>query len=411
MLNQAMICSILRYKRPDLLSLAEHSIYSAVLALNYESLTQNVHSQFENFTRDIVLSDSNTTEALPAIQSLLHRNVSDAELCEQIISHLSFCVENLSDFCAELEILQDAVWDLLLEHDRVIPTWENVNAYLLSYELNQAIKTFVEKNCEVLASSTANALDDEIKAELVMSDIGVDAFKVILPCLWADDLVIQLDQVTPEKLEIMIDNHFLTFTPETYSELNKAHPTLCADFILQNQSACCKYLKEIPLTALGLEALVLSGRMEKSVLEAMLKQNDPELLTEKTAIRLCTANTKVNRRWFAAIWDMVDHEDACLHLMFQNLAVLTRDDFDKYLAELNEPYCMLIRCSGRHEEILPNSPENQALAERLRAVDYLTSYELQTQVSRNSKNEQIELSTIRCRIKAKSTKTATAAAK
>lgn len=400
-LNLPMICTIITFKQPNLLALAEYSNYTAVLELDYNPLTQYILSQFENYTRQIVLADSNKTEALKAIESLLQTNADSADLCEEIICHLTFDVDNLECFCATQDSVQESIWDLLLQHDKVRPTWQNVNAYWMENELNQTLKDFLEKHTKALAASPIELLDDNLRREIMLSDISLDVFVRILPCLKMKDLDVPVQQVPKEKLEAMIVHHFLEFTPSIYADITKAAPDLCAEYILQNQRAFQGYLADMSLTAHVLEALIASKRMDQSVLEAAMQHADPDILTEKAARILCDLDIAVNRRIFAAIWELVDLQEPCLRLMFRNLKNLNLDDFDAYLPELGEPYCRLERSSARHKEYLPGSPENEALADRLLQVSFLTSYEIQTQTASTDNSEASFKTTLHCWVKAK----------
>lgn len=177
-------------------------------------------------------------------------------------------------------------------------------------------------------------------------------------------------------------------------------PELCAQYILLNQQDFVELFDQISLTVTVFEALVLDDDLSDSIKEKILERDGVDLMTEKVANYLCLVDLKMNRSVFAAVWGMLTNIRKQKDLLFRHLGVLELEDFEKYLLVLEEPYARLDRKTYRHEELIPDNKENRDLANRLQQIQYLTSFEYETQTCYNPKREE---HMIRCRIKAKPT--------
>ena len=80
-------------------------------------------------------------------------------------------------------------------------------------------------------------------------------------------------------------------------------------------------------------------------------------------------------------------------------------------AELGDPYDKLKRTPYRHDEFIPDTPQNRELAERLQYLQYLTSCEYEIQTQHGPKRTEKKVPVIRCRVKVKPEDTALATAK
>lgn len=113
-------------------------------------------------------------------------------------------------------------------------------------------------------------------------------------------------------------------------------------------------------------------------------------MTNRIAENLKAMGLTVNLEFFNAAWEYVDEYDK-QKLMLEHLELLDSDALHS---------CFIDR-SKRHVANLANASENQRLAERLKEVEYITSYQLKEKKEYDSATETERIRTvIECRVKA-----------
>lgn len=406
-LNRDMINVVIEYINPVLLANSYRCNYSTVTELNYSPLTEYIQDNIIPYIQDIVLAKENTSETIPSIEDLIIRTVTDdPKLSEAIIQHQIFVVDCIHEFCYGLHEKAPeqmiSVWNLLLKYNKVTPTWENIKEYYDNSELSDELTDYISRHSKELSVADSKCLDDEVKRDLLLADLDRHDFIAILPCLYLEELSIPLSELEKEKLLAMIQTGYLEFTPEHYAEVNTVAPELCSDYILHNQHEYEQHIDSINISSTTFEDLVVSENIEKSIIERVISKHSGDLMTEKTAKHICAGEYSINRKTFLNVWELIDAISLKKSFLFKHLEILSCEDMEKAFQEIGNPYDKLIRKSGRHDEFLPNTPENNVLVKRLEVIQLITSYDIETQqvFSGQDKNRRIEV--IRVRVKTKS---------
>lgn len=401
-LNLDMIRSIVAYKKPSLVEALSIQNYTVITKLEYAPLADYIYDSWEEYVKQIVLLEKNTQENIETVLLLLERSISNTSLCEQIIDHEEFLVDDITRVCANL-IEEDSekvqlVWDRLLSSEKVRISWKNIYAYWKVFSITQELLAYIEKNAHELPYEDSNCLDDEFKKEVILSQLKQDKFDIIISCLRMIKFNIPLKEIEFNKLKSVIKYQILDFTVESYKELAICAPELCSLYILTNQSALAEKINEVDLSASIFEELIKSGDLQKSIVEMIVKRYGSSLITETIAQYLSQLKIDLNREVFSDIWNKIEKKDR-ENFLFRHLHILGADDFDRYLPELGYPYNKLKRTSSRHEEVLPVTSQNTELAKRLAELGYLTSWGVEIQLIKSSKGDE-KTKVIRCRVRA-----------
>lgn len=403
-LNPDMIHSVVEYKNAELRPLLRKKNYTTVLEVGYKQLIDYVHRNFDLYVDSVVLQEENTDESAQTVLQMLDRCIGDIERCNRIIKHIDFTIDSIAEVCKihidENKEAVQAVCDLILDNGKLILSWSAVYEYWKIFGLTESLILFIETYADILAEEDARCLDDTFRESVIVSEIDNTVFKLILSKIRMETFTIGLDQISKQKLEIMVNERNFAFTVADYKEMDEYAPELCAQYISLNQQDFVELFDQIALTATVFESLVLDDSFSGSVKEKMLERDGVELMTEKVANYLCLADLQINRNVFDAVWGMLTTIRKQKDLLFRHLGVLELEDFEKYLLALEDPYARLDRKTYRHEELIPDNKENRDLVNRLQQVQYLTSFEYEMQIYYNPKREE---PMIRCRIKAKPT--------
>lgn len=383
-LNADMIRSIATYKNAPLAERLVTQNYTAISELGYDALTNNVHDNWELYVEQIVLAAENTQESADTVLALLERSIANLSLCKQIIGHEQFSIDDITRVCIKRIDDQresvNAVWDMLFVASKVVVSWDNVFAYWKEFSFTPALLEYVSENYRTLSTGGCECLNDDFKRELILSDIELTPFIGLLSCLHMDEFDIALEDISKDKLNAMIQNRSFGFTVADYNELVAYAPELCPQYILLNQDGFAEEMDSIDLTEAVFEVLIMSDSMNAAVKESIIKRDGAKLMTKVSAEYLSRRDIELDRSVFKAIWEKIDSARK-KEFLFHHIWLLDADDYDSCFAELGDPYDKLKRTPYRHDEFIPDTPQNRELVERLQYLQYLTSceYEIQTQ--------------------------------
>lgn len=408
-LNTDMIRSIVTYKNAPLAERLETQNYTAVSELGYDALTSNIHDNWDLYVEQIILAKENTQESEDAVLALLERSITNQPLCERIIGHVESSIDDITRACKNRIDDQresvHAIWDMLFIASKIAVSWDNVFAYWKEFSLTPMLLEYVSNNYRVLASSSYKCLNDDIKREIIRSDIDPLSFAGLLPCLRMAEFDIALEEMSKDKLNAMIQNRSFDFTVAHCNELMAHAPELCPQYILLNQDGFAEEMNSIELTGTVFEALVTSDNMNAAINKSLVKCNGVKLMTPAAAEYLSRQGMDLDRSVFKVIWEMIDGAGK-KDFLFRHIWTLNADDFDCCFAELGDPYDKLKRTPYRHDEFIPDTPQNRELVERLQYLQYLTSCEYETQTQYGPKRTEKKIPVIRCRVKVKQEDTA-----
>ena len=403
-LNADMIRSIATYKNAPLAERLVTQNYTAISELGYDALTNNIHDNWELYVEQIVLAAENTQESADAVIALLECSIANLSLCEQIIGHEQFSIDDITRVCIKQIDDQresvNAVWDMLLVASKVVVSWNNVFAYWKEFSFTPALLEYVSENYRTLSTGGCECLNDDFKRELTLSDIELTPFIGLLSCLRMGKFDIALEEISKDKLSAMIQNRSFDFTVADYNELIAYAPEQCPQYILLNQDRFVEEIDSIELTEAVFEALIMSDDLNTTVKESIVKRDGAKLMTKASAEYLSQQDMELDRSVFKAIWEKIDSSRK-KEFLFHHIWLLDADDYDCCFAELGDPYDKLKRTPYRHDEFIPDTPQNRELADRLQYLQYLTSCEFEIQTQHGPKRTEKKVPVIRCRVKVK----------
>lgn len=381
-LNDTMIHKIVEFKDDTMLSGLDTRNYTTIIAVGYEPLTRYVRENLKRYVEEIILAPNNTKEDVEQIMDLLERMLGndseETETCLKIINHEEFCLMDISECCGKFDSDFDKnvkiLWDELLDKGKVSLKWENIKCYWNKYKITSELLQYIETNSEKLTLLENQCLNEVFAEELITSTIDDSVFEKLLPQLELE-FDIPIEKVEKQKVEILIRKKYIPFDVNKYDEIKGIYPDLCPDFILYNQEEYMKVVEEIPMGEKLLETLLFSPILDFFNAENLLETFGENYMTSKIAENLSNLNMTINKSVFTVAWKYID-EKGKKNLMFKCLSILGAEDFENCFSELSQWYSGFCDRSKKHSVELPNTEENQKLAQRLQEVSYITSYKL-----------------------------------
>ena len=406
-INPDMIHNVVAYKNTALCSRLNKQNYTTIISLGYAPLIEYVHENLPFYIDNIVLNGVNRHENINKIIDLIKRSVSDVKRCERIILFEDFCLSNISQCCGDIypkhKVELETIWNALLCHGKVEPTWENVDRYWSHFGLTAALTEFITTNADILLGKPSTCLDDALRQEIIQSNIKPPVFTKLLKHLHLTDFNIPLENIHEVNVEAMIKSHYFVFAVGMFEELNESYPSLCEIYIMENKDAFLAAVSDVPLGKEVFEKLVTSKHTDRVFKEIIIKHHGANLMSETVADQICSMGLSVSKDVFDAAWDILDVSKKKI-LMMNHLESLAAEDFEMCFSKLGKPYQELTDRSRRHNVTIPDNEEHRKLAKRLLQVDYLTSYDDSGSIKEYDRTlrKTVDQPAILCRVKSAS---------
>jgi hypothetical protein len=349
-----------------------------------------------------MLADTNTQEDIASITRLLHHLIGEITLCDKIIAHQQLVFDHLSDCCSDLletnpdEVL--AIWDSILMHNKANVTWQNAMDYWNAFELTDELCSWLTKHCELLCALDCNCVTSDFINQLIQSDLDGVAYRKLLTILRVETFEIELSGIPMEKIEILIDLHYFSFTTSFFNELHQAYPELCMTYVFAN---ICKHdiiVNELALNESHIEQLIISNQATSKLKLALLKKYGDQCMNHAIALHLVKTSIPIDISIFKAAWKLLNSQER-FDLLMQYAELLDADDFEVCFSEIGGVFAPLADRSKRHDVPLEFCDRYILLADRLQVVDYITSYRIQEASKKNRLQRQQERQEIILRVK------------
>lgn len=403
-INLTMLTRIVEHKNANLVSELKTKNYTTILKLGFVPLIAYIRENIADYTLEVVLKGTNTEESVEAVIDLLERNVDNTNYIE-IINKQNFVLEEISVCCKDFPKEKDAyvksVWNALLMNNKVKISWLNIYEYWLNFGFTDEIITCMENNLDKLTIEDSSCVADEsFVSELIDTNIDNSVFENLLPKLPWNDFDKDLALVDKEKLSIMIEQRYFSFSVEKYNELAEISSNLSVEFLLINQQEYMSEHKDIVMTIDLLQSLVLSKKLSEINLMVLLNEHSDLFMNEEIAKAVASLKTGLNLKVFNAIWPYLNVENK-LDLLMNNLDIIDADMFEACFTELDDPYSKFSDRKFRHDVILEYTDANLKLAQRLKTINYITSFQEKEKTEYDPvQSMEKQLKVISCRVKA-----------
>jgi len=399
-LNKLMIQHVVKYKNEDLVPYLDSRHYTTIIKLDYAQLIDYVRENLTHYLETIVLTGELANDEEEQIFDLLERSIDDQALCNKIIKHENFCIDDITRCCkallAENKSAVKVIWDLLLENEKILPVWKNVSGYWSEFELSQYLIDYIEKHVDDLVHADSHCIKDDFIRKFIQANVASEVFAVLLPYIRMNNFDIALNTLDVEKLIVMINCQYFNFTIEYYEEISRSFPDLRVEFILKNQTEYIDVINDIQLDSSLMEGLLFSDRLNNQTAQMLIDNFGARYMTVRIATNLSVLGLEVDLEIFKAAWGCLGESDK-QKLMLNNLSLLDADSLYSCFTDLGINYSDFLDRSKQRTVELLDTLENRKLAERLLEVKYITSYK--PNVKKTVEANRVT-AVITCRIKA-----------
>lgn len=405
-INSCMVREIVKYKDSSLLDELDVKNYSTIRKLNYDPILYNIHNNFDIYMNSVFFDEKNIHEDIDTIIILIEESIEDNEMINHIINHEEFCVTSISDFCGNLiddkpECIK-LIWDQLFKEDKVVADWKNINTYYNKFRFTSELKEYISSKCDKIIRTENDAVNDELKKEIIISDINDTIFRKIIDSLEVHGNIPSFEMIPENKMKILIENKSVLFSSSNYDIIAETHPKLKSEFLVINQNEYINCIDDITMDSVLLFDLVNHKNCSYNLKQKLIIRFAVVFMSDTLAQIILDNNYQIDRNVFLKMWEVLD-ENNQNKLLLNNFEILNCDDLERCFKGLNKRYPGFSDRTRRHDVKIKYSNETIKLVKYLDHIDYITSYNIQgTNKEYDIQkliNDKLETRIIVCKIK------------
>lgn len=376
-LNSLMIRTIVEYKDKTKLPELSQKNYTVIKEIGYNPLIEYIQKNLSIYIENVFIEKDNINEDIDSIVELVKYSIEDSNLACIIIEHEKFCAENISDFYIDWQNEDKPnlkiIWDALLEQDKVVASWNNIIDYWAEFKITHTLIEYICKHVEAINQTSSDDVTDEFVTNLIASEIDDETLKTVLSKVQRSIINLNLDNITTERLSLLINIHYFGFSSDFYTKIKSSHPSLRYEYIILNQDEYLEIIDEIPINETEFEMLLSKSTIRTDTAQKLLDEYTTQYITEDVVEAIVSKQLVIDKDIFDAAWEISD-SDLKNKLMLNNLNLLDVDDFENCFSVLEEFYKDLSDRSRRHSVDLGYSLELEKLAEHLDKIGYTSNH-------------------------------------
>lgn len=404
-INYGMIKRIIDITDKDLSMDLVHKNYTTLMKSNNIAMLEYIRENIELYTKNVFLMESNTDEDLEAVLDIIYRNISDVEICLEIVRHESFMVEDMSSCLSEL-FPDEAdgvrqIWVEIISSEKMICTWSNVYTYWANYGYTDILISYIENHVSELSNENYPDVEDfGFVEDFIRSEVQCSEFEQLIAKLPKTEITEMIADIKEDKMLVLIKQGYLEFNVKTLETISKEQPQLVFEYIICNQNEFMNIHNDFSVDGQLIEMLVLDDRMEACNADVLLNVYGVDNMNSTIAKHIIEKRRNITIDVFLKAWELLSNDDR-ERLMRSYLHLIDANIFEQLFSELDGDFNAFTRRGFRHDENLGYSEDNVELAKRLKTVEYITSYEVKERdVFSKEERKVIKVKYIVCRIKA-----------
>lgn len=398
-LSEKMIRNIVMCKNNTLVDRLTTQPYTVIIDLNYEPLLDYVKSDFMTYVKNNVIDKVSLKDRSEVILDMLSRVSSTPELCSLVLGAEVFLLHDIQQFPIEtISIDRNTarlVWSQLLTLNKISSTWNNVVVYWLNFSFTDSLKEYMILHCEELRSSHIDikTFPDKFIFEFVMQKMEKHIYERLLPILRMKKFNLQLEDIRDDVLDLMVKIKYFEFSVERYEYLRVNHYELSIEYIIKSQRDFIRHIGQIEMSGTLLRDLLqskgISSDTKTNLLNLFAEKYMDESLVE-LIVDDFNHQFSLSKACFKTAWTYADQRQR-EKLFYNNFERLDADDLENCFADLGDVYTGFANRSSRHEVELDSTKENLRLAEHLRNIGYITSYEVVMMLNRKKEQKRAKI--------------------
>lgn len=394
-INKHMISEYVRKKAPELLDDIYIKNYTTIKKIQYQPMLEHIDCYLDQYMDKVFFSAENTKEESDSILYFIPKYIDNDDIRCRIITHEEFCVADIDEFCVNLSVEEDndgynkKIWDQIISERKIVSNWHNVVTYWNRFGYNDILIGYISQNVNMLIDSDDSEITNEFIADIVKNKIDSSALEKVLTMQRYELSSIPFDKIPDSNIIVLVELNYIPFTLNNFDNLKASHPNTCETLILCHQNEFIQMINEVHIDLSLMLRLLNNDKLQHSCKQKLIDEYAVELMSPELAKHILENNYSINKEIFFEALGFLEGQEK-KNLFMKNLELFNADDFEKCFNTLEEYYPEFNDRNKSHDVFIDDTNENIALADALKKVSYITSY-----------NVDKEHNQIRCTIKSK----------
>lgn len=376
-INEDMIRNVVTYIDKTKLPSFRNKNYTTICELSYEPLINYIQGHMLEYVSKVLSTKKSAHDNIEHIIDMIERLDGYRDWCTLVIEIEAFTLEKITDCegdrATENNMHVKSIWDAIIIENKLNITWENIILYWNIYGLSDTLLQFIEHNADLLRARDVHEVDDLFIKDFISSGCKQDTLQKLLPVLRMEDFDFELGSLPKNIIEIMVDCNYFKFTVARYLKLVEIDYDIAFYYIIKNQKDFIKVVDEIQMNTDLFEDVIIHEEIEREIKTAVFDEYSLDYMTDTVAENMNKFGMHITLEVFDKAWNCISKEKK-EKLMFDNLDKLDANTFNVCFSELGGRYRGFIDRSKRHDVEFKCTDKNLQLAERLKQVQYITSY-------------------------------------
>lgn len=356
--------------------------FTTIRSIKNEVLMDRVERDFESYMHNIILElPENSNEGLSSILHLISHDLLDEGSIQTFL-------ERQTAILPSLEGVPNRLYGIIFKLIKIKPTWSNCYDFMNSDEFDDEILIdFLEQ--EIVRSSILSH-PMPIESDLLrlrqfflnagsLSDDAYKDYVRALPKPFKDFP----EKLEPSKLEILIDERKITFTPQSLAELaDKGN--LQVRFVATNISAYLSNTSEFSFDDVFLEELLSTEIDNDDKLQVIEMMNLGELISHperaaligKVAHQLPDTIPNIDATTTQFVITHSNPLEIQISFLNKYHSLMTNEEVLSVLSSLPKPFSEIK--TGYNTPFLKNTPQNEELVKLLDSRNIISSWSRST---------------------------------
>jgi len=242
---------------------------SAFQAFEDDSLSNQIDGDINYFVSNVLLNEGFTIGTEDSCLYLLNHNHLSGDLKELLIEDEDFEITSIGD------IPNRELWPQILKSKKLLVSWQNVSSLL--EENSKFLAASIDFLCSedvytILTSKeereNCHLIDKQIESFiniLASSNFDLTAFSQYSPLFKDSLLAFPLSDLPNEQVDVLIEQQYIEFTEENYSDIEDHHPSSMTIFLESKFSQVIKseIYSSLTFTAEDMETFLSSDLLSK----------------------------------------------------------------------------------------------------------------------------------------------------
>ena len=385
-INQQNIEKIISYEDSDTKESLSISNYTTILDSKQAELIDYVNSNISEYIKNVFLIlPTNINEDEKSIIALL--NNDSIELADKI--SIIECWDGAISDISEISYIEPEdggvdisgypeIVNALFKNIKVAPTWKNIKEYIVISDilLTEELYTYLNDSTIYTTVSKEKFGNLTKSASLIMSsnEISNDAYISLLDSFGVFNLL-DISNLTTIKVDALINNKQLLFTPESYSALRTKFKNRHIPFLNDNLDKYFGDPASYPLDAKDIE--LLFGKLSSSNKNKLLRVIDITVLLNATSLCNVLLDFILSKQSKETPQDIIlaviKHSKSIqkqLKLVIREIETGDSSVISKCLSMMPSPYSNI---TPPNNPSLPNDPLSSLLVDLLIKREYISS--------------------------------------